>query len=92
MIKEVFKKGGKFEIFNPEKIKKSIFLTVQKSGISEEKKKEIAEKVFSEVMEFLKEKKEISTAEIEAKIILEFDKLAPEVSEIWREYRIKKAK
>lgn len=90
MIKEVFKKGGRMEVFNPEKIKNSITLAVEKSKFPQEKKQQIIEKVFLKVMEFLKQKREISTAEIEAKILLEFDELAPEISKIWREYRAAK--
>ena len=90
MKKRVMKKGGNFEPFNPEKIKNSISHAIQNLNLAKEKKDEMVEKVFSEVIEFLKDKKEIATVEIEAKILLELDKLAPEAAKIWREYRIKK--
>lgn len=92
MIKEVLKKGGKKEPFNQNKIKKSIILAVEKTSLPQEKKNEIPEKVFKEVMEFLKGKKEVATVEIEAKILLELEKLAPQAAQIWREYRIQKKK
>jgi transcriptional regulator NrdR family protein len=92
MIKEVMKKGGGREAFDPNKIRKAIASAVQKSSLSQKEKDEIIEKVFNGVIDFLKEKKEIATVEIEAKILLELDKLAPEASKIWREFRIKKEK
>ncbi len=92
MLKEVLKKGGKREKFEPEKIKIAIASAVEKTDFSFEKKKEILEKVFQKVMEFLKDKKEIATVEIEAKILLELDKVAPEAAKIWREYRLEKKK
>jgi len=90
MKKRVMKKGGNFEPFNPEKIKNSISCAIERTDLSPEKKNEVVKKVFDEVIEFLKEKKEIATVEIEVKILLELDKLAPEAAKIWREYRIKK--
>jgi len=90
MIKEVFKKGGKREIFDPEKIKKAILSALSETDLDEKKKKEIGEKVFSNLMEFLKGKEEIFTAEIEAKILLELEKLAPKAAANWREHRRKK--
>jgi len=90
MIKEVMKKGGKSEPFDQNKIKRVISSALESSSLSQEKKNEILEKVFNSVMEFVKNKKEIATVEIEVKILLELDKIAPEVSKIWREYRLKK--
>jgi len=92
MAKEVMKKGGKREPFNPEKIKQAISCALDKSDLPQEKKKEIVEKVFAQVIEFTKNKKEIAVVEIEAKILLELDKLAPEIAKIWREYRTEKKK
>lgn len=86
------KKGGKREIFDLNKIKNSIVSAAKEANLPKEKENEIIEKVFSEVMDFVQNKKEVATAEIEAKILLELDKLAPEVSKVWREYRIKKKK
>lgn len=90
MAKTVIKKGGKIEKFDPDKIKKTLTLAVGETDFSSEKKSEITEKVFNEVFIFLKRKKEISTAEIEAKILLELDKILPEAARKWREFRIKK--
>lgn len=92
MVKRVIKKGRKIEKFYPEKIKKSLTLAIESLNLLPEKKLEIIEKIFDLVLEFLKEKNEISTAEIEAKILLELDKTLPEAAQKWREYRLKKEK
>jgi transcriptional regulator NrdR family protein len=92
MLKEVLKKGGKREKFEPEKIKRAINFALEKTELSSEKKKEIFEKVFGQIMEFLKDKREIATVEIEAKILLELDKICPQAAKIWRDYRLAKKK
>jgi len=90
MIKEVFKKGGKKEPFNLNKIKKSLISAVEKTDLSQVKKNEIVEKVTEKVLKFLGGKKEVFTAEIEAEILLELEKLVPSVVQIWREHRYQK--
>ena len=92
MTKIVIKKGGKIEKFNQEKIKKALSLALETTDFLPEKKKEIFEKVFNEVLKFLKGKEEVATVEIEAKILLELDKIAPKAAQAWREYRLKKKK
>lgn len=92
MTNRVIKKGGEIESFDPEKIKKSLTGAFENLNIPPEKKSEMIDKIFQEVSEFLKEKKEIATAEIEAKILLELDKNSPEAAKNWREYRLKKQK
>jgi transcriptional regulator NrdR family protein len=90
MIKKVFKKGGKIEPFSQEKIEKSILNVLSEIGLSQKEREEILNKVMSSLLDFLKPKKEISTAEIEAKIILELQKIIPQAIETWREYRREK--
>lgn len=92
MAKIVIKKGGKIEKFQPEKIKKALTLAIEPLNLSLEEKSQMVEKILNEVMEFVKGKKEIATVEIEAKILLELDKILPEAAKNWREYRIKKKK
>jgi transcriptional regulator NrdR family protein len=87
---EVIKKGGEKEKFNLNKIKKSLILAVEASDISQEKKNKIVEKISKKVFDFAKRKKQIFTAEIEAKILLELEENCPQVAKIWREYRLKK--
>jgi transcriptional regulator NrdR family protein len=87
---EVIKKGGEKEKFNLNKIKKSLILAVEASDLPQEKKNEIVEKITKEILNFIKRKKEIFTAEIEAKILLELDENYPQIAKIWRENRLKK--
>jgi len=89
---EVIKKGGKKEKFNLNKIKKSLILAVEASNLPQEKKNEIVEKITKDVLDFAKRKKQVFTAEIEAKILLELEESYPEVAKIWREHRIQKKK
>ncbi len=93
MTKLVMKKGGSFEPFDPEKIRKSIISALNTANLSPESKNEILGKVFQNVLKFLKDYRGTpSTAEIEAKILLELKNYAPEVIEVWREYRKQKKK
>jgi len=87
---EVIKKGGEKEKFNLNKIKKSLILAVEASDLPQEKKNEIVEKITKKVFDFAKRKKQIFTAEIEAKILLELEENCPKAAKIWREYRLKK--
>jgi len=89
MIK-VIKRGGQKEEFNLEKIKKSLISVLEKVDISQEKKNEIVDKITKEVLDFVKEKKEVFTSEIEAKIILGLDKICSSAVTLWREHRLKK--
>lgn len=92
MAKKIFKKGGKIENFSPEKIKKSLNQALEGVNLSTEERSEIIEKIFTEVISFAKERKELATVEIEAKILLELDKICPQAAHNWREYRQKKQK
>jgi transcriptional regulator NrdR family protein len=91
MIK-VIKKGGKREEFNLNKIKKSLILAIERTDLSQEKKNELVEKITKKIFEFAKGRKEVFTAEIEAKILLELDENCPEAAKLWREYRAQKKK
>jgi len=87
---EVVKKGGEKEKFNLNKIKKSLISAVEASDLPQEKKNEIVEKITKKVFDFAKRKKQIFTAEIEAKILLELEENCPQAAKIWREYRTQK--
>lgn len=92
MIKVVIKKGGAIEKFDIEKIKKSILAAISQTQLPKEKQTEILEKILSSLLDFLKNKNEVFTTEIEAKILMELEKELPEAAAFWREYRIKKSK
>jgi transcriptional regulator NrdR family protein len=91
MIK-VIKKGGKREEFNLNKVKKSLISAIERTELPQEKKNELVEKIAKKVLDFAKGRKEVFTAEIEAKILLELDEHCPEGAKIWREYRSQKKK
>lgn len=92
MIKEIFKKGGKKEKFDLEKIKKSLISAIERVNVSKEKKDEVFKETIKEILDYVKSKKIIFTSEIEAKIILKLEKLLPEAAIFWREYRREKEK
>jgi transcriptional regulator NrdR family protein len=88
----VIKKGGKREEFNLNKVKKSLISAVERTKFPQEKKNELVEKITKKILNFLKGKKEVFTAEIEAKILLELEENCPEAARLWREYRLEKRK
>mgnify|MGYP000175394071 CR=1 FL=1 len=91
MIK-VIKKGGKLEEFNLNKIKKSLILAIERTNLPQSNKNKLVEKITKKVLSFAKERDEIFSAEIEAKILLELEENCPEAAKLWREYRIQKRK
>jgi transcriptional regulator NrdR family protein len=88
----VIKKGGEREEFNLNKIKKSLISVIEETDLSQKEKNELVEKITKEVLDFVKAKKEIFSAEIEAKILLELNKNCTQAVKLWREYRLKKKK
>jgi transcriptional regulator NrdR family protein len=88
----VIKKGGEREEFNLNKIKKSLISVIEETDLSQKEKNELVEKITKEVLDFVKTKKEIFSAEIEAKILLELSKNCTQAVKLWREYRLKKKK
>jgi transcriptional regulator NrdR family protein len=86
----VIKKGGKREEFNLNKVKKSLISTVERTELPQEKKNELVEKITKKILDFAKGRKEVFTAEIEAKILLELEEKCPEAAKLWREYRAQK--
>jgi transcriptional regulator NrdR family protein len=89
MIK-IIKKGGQREEFNLNKIKKSLISTIERTDLSQEKKNELVEKITKKVLDFAKGRKEVFTAEIEAKILLELEENCSQAARFWREYRAQK--
>lgn len=92
MIKEVYKKGGKKEKFDLTKVKRTLTSALERTDFPPEKKDEIVEVVSNKLLEFLKERREAFTSEIEAKILLELEKLSPQAVQNWREFRQQKDK
>lgn len=86
MAKYVVKRDGSKEAFDKEKVKRSIIVNAQDAGLPEKRIKKVAKKVLNAVIRFAEEKKEIATAEIKKKILIEFDTIEPSVSKVWREF------
>jgi transcriptional repressor NrdR len=87
MAKEVIKKDGTKQPFDPEKIKNSILGAAQRTGLSEERKNEVAEQVTAKVVQMAEGKEEIATSEIKDSILSELDSMEPSVAAAWREYK-----
>jgi transcriptional repressor NrdR len=90
MAKEVIKKDGSREPFDPEKIRNSIRKAADKTDLPEERKNEIVEQVAQVAIQMAEEKEEIATSEIREKILSELDSVEPSVSAAWREYEKEK--
>ncbi|RLC38062.1 MAG: transcriptional regulator [Candidatus Nealsonbacteria bacterium] len=86
MAKEVIKKDGRREPFDPEKIKNSIRKAADGTDLSEERKNEVVQQVAQVVIQMAEEKEEIATSEIREKILSELDRVEPSVSAAWRKY------
>lgn len=86
MAKEVIKRDGTKEPFDPGKIKGSIAAAAKLTNLSEEKKNEVVEEVASAVIQFADSKEAITTSEIREKILNELDRIEPSVSAAWRAY------
>ncbi len=86
MAKEVIKKDGSKEPFNPEKIKNAIRMAAVRTELSDERKNEVVEQVAAVVIQMAEPKEEIATSEIKEKVLSELDKVEPSVSAEWRRY------
>jgi len=86
MAKEVIKKDGTKEPFDPEKIRNSIAVAAEQAGLLEERKNEVVEQVATAVIQMAEEKEEIATLELREKILLDLDRIEPSVSAAWRKY------
>lgn len=86
MAKEVIKRDGTKEPFDPGKIKGSIAAAAKLTNLSEERKNEVVEEVASAVIQFADSKEAIATSKIREKILSELDRIEPSVSAAWRAY------
>jgi len=64
MAKEVIKKDGTKEPFDPGKIKNAIAGAAQEANLSEERKNEVVKQVAAAVIQMAESKEEIATSEI----------------------------
>ena len=86
MASLVVKKDGSKEPFQAEKIENAIRAAAQRTDLSEERKREVVERVAAKVIQMAEEKEEIATSEIRENILSELDDVEPAVSEAWRKY------
>jgi transcriptional regulator NrdR family protein len=90
MANFVVKKDGAKELFDAEKIKKSIAAAVQRTDLSEERKDEIVEQVSAAVIQIAGAKAEIATSEIGENIISQLNVIEPSVAAFWISYEEEK--
>ncbi|MGC9031560.1 MAG: ATP cone domain-containing protein [Minisyncoccia bacterium] len=90
MAKEVIKKSGQREPFDPDKIKDAIWGAAQRTDLSDEIKDQIVEEVSEKIIERFQNVDVVATSEIRDAILEELDNIAPDVATSWREYEAKK--
>ena len=90
MAKEVIKKDGTKQPFDPEKISNSIRGAAERTDLDEARRNEIVEQV-AQAAQLADSKEEIATSEIKEKILSELDRIEPTVSAAWREYEAGKS-
>lgn len=86
MAREVIKKIGSIEPFDPEKIRKSIAGAAQRTTLPEARRREVVEEVTAAVIQMAEEKETIATRDIREKILNELDRIEPSVAVAWRKY------
>jgi len=87
----VIKTDGKRETFDVEKLRRAVEAAVMESDVSEDKRKDIIDRVVRATREITENKDEIRTSEIRARILRELDTLEPSISKAWRTYEQTKA-
>jgi len=92
MANEIIKKGGVKEMFEPDKIRRSITKAIERVNMPEERKEQIVEEVSGIVISNLKERGDVESSEIRESILSELDRVAPIVANAWREYEQNKIK
>lgn len=90
MAKEVVKKDGSKQPFDPEKIRNSIRGAAKRTELPEERQNEIVGQVATAVIQLADAKEEIPTSEIRENILSELDRVEPTVSAAWRKYEEEK--
>jgi transcriptional repressor NrdR len=88
---DVIKSDERREPFNAEKVRKSIESAAREADITEERTKEIVEKVSRKVTKMAEQGSEIETRAIREAILTELDATEPAVSEAWRKFDETKA-
>ncbi len=86
MPKQVLKRSGFQEEFQPEKLKRSIENAARDAGYSEDEIFKIIEEISAFVFESVKNLDTVDTESLRSLILSELDKKYPKVAEAWRNY------
>lgn len=86
----VLKRDGSKEAFDARKLKKSISRAFIDAGLDVKENKALIEKLSEEVVEDVSRKGDMDTGAIRHMVLYRLDKLAPAVSESWRNFECKK--
>jgi transcriptional regulator NrdR family protein len=86
MIRDVIKKDGTKQLFQPDKIRRAILASADQAGVTRKRAEIVAKQVMASVIEMVSTKKEITSAEIREKALMELDIIQPSIAEVWRQY------
>lgn len=82
----VIKKDGRKELFDFEKLKKSIAAAAKDAGLTPEKASELVTEVSANVFQLISKNEEVQSKEIREKILSELNRVEPAVVESWQKY------
>lgn len=92
MATQVIKRDGTKEVFDENKIRKSIEMAVKGAALTEDRINAVVAQVVGLVLQFAAEKEEIATTEIRDFILTQLDQVEPVVAESWRKYNQEEGK
>jgi len=90
MAAQVIKRDGTKEVFDENKIRKSIEMAAKGVALAEDRVNAIVAQVAGLVLQFAAGKEEIATKEIWDFIATQLDQVEPTVAESWRKYEQEK--
>lgn len=82
----VIKKDGRKELFDFEKLKKSIAAAARDAGLTSEKISELVTEVSALVFQLISKYEEVQSAEIREKVLGELNRVEPSVVKAWKKY------
>jgi transcriptional regulator NrdR family protein len=83
---QVIKKGGKKEVFQPEKLKRAIRGAAKDARLPAKKIKTVVSKVCRPLLKFVSKKKTVKAAVLRKKVLDQLDKIEPIAAKAWRRY------
>ncbi len=88
---DVIKTDGKRESFNIEKIRRSIEAAARETHISDDRRRDVINRVLEITREMAEKNSTIKTRDLRDRILRELDTLEPSISKSWRAYEQTKA-